>query len=341
MSTTEPIAVRADPPAVLELPPAHLELTWRPLQLRDEPALHELLLEVQLADSSHTRCSIPEVHELLAGADLQRDSLGGFDGAGTLRAYALVDVPPGGVRVLQAHLDGAVHPRWRGRGIGRATLAWMEGRGRQKLASSGQDLPARLAVRVEPDARDQRRLYAAAGFSPIRWYCELRRDLRLPLPAAPVPEGLALVPWRAELDERVRLAHNEAATDCWGCEPASAESWSEHGAHFAPQWSQVALDDSGAAPEVVGYLMSGRYEQDWEALGYSFGRTDVLGVRRSWRGRGLGTALLATAMDSYRAAGMDYACLQVDTARPTDALPLYERLGFETGDGIVVYSVEI
>ena len=339
MSTSEPLAVRADAPAVLDVPPAHLELRWRPLQRGDAAALHALLDSIETADSARERQSLDEVVEMLTApmVDLNADSLGGFDDAGTLRAYGLVELRPGET-LLRALLRGGVDPHWRGRGIGRAVLAWVEGRGRQKLARAGSDLPARLAVMVEEGARDQRRLYAAAGFSPVRWYTTMRRALTTPLPEAPVPDGLRLVPWTDDLDEAVRLAHNEAFADHWGSEPLSPEAWGHHDAHFASAWSFIALtvDD-----DVAGYVISGRYPQDWPVLGYSCGFTDVLGVRRPWRRRGLAGALLVAAMRAYLADGMEYALLRVDTANPTGAVGLYERLGYEAAHGYVLYSVEI
>ncbi|HEY3436854.1 MAG TPA: GNAT family N-acetyltransferase, partial [Actinotalea sp.] len=179
MSVTRTIAERVDAPAVVELPPAHLELTWRPLKRPDAAAFFELIEAVEAADKSPERHSAEEVAAMLEGdwKDLERDTLAGVDSEGVLRAYALVEVRPGDTRTVRAFLSGAVHPAWRGRGVGRAVLIWAEGRGRQKLAESGKELPARLAAFVDERARDHRRLYAAAGFSPVRWYTTMRRDL--------------------------------------------------------------------------------------------------------------------------------------------------------------------
>ncbi len=335
--TIEPIAVRANPPVVLDLPPAHLELSWRPLHAGDAGQLHALMSAVEAADESPARTSLPMVEEMFTESwrDMQRDSLGGFDGTGVLRAFAIVSVRPGDLRTVRAFLQGGVHPAWRGRGIGRAVLAWLEGRGRQKLVESGKELPARLAVFVDEHARDNRRLYAAAGFSPIRWYTEMRRDLADPLPEVTI-DGVRVEPWRPELDEAVRLAHNEAFADHWGSEPRTPEDWT-HGPHFVPEWSFVAL----AGDEVVGYTLSGRYEDDFAVVGYSFGYSELLGVRRAWRGRGVAVALLAGAMAAFKADGMAYAVLGVDTANPSGAHGLYERLGYQVVHGEVLYSVEI
>lgn len=339
MSTLEPIAVRADAPTVLDLPPAHLELTWRPLQLADAPALHALLQAIEEADAAPQRESYDEVVDLFKGAwkDPHRDSLVGLDADGVPRAYGIVEVRPGDTATVRAFLRGGVHPRWRGRGLGRAVVTWLEGRGRQKLVEAGKDLPARLAVYVDEAARDQRRLWAAAGFSPIRWYTDMRRDLAAPLPEAAPPAGVRVVGWTPELDDAVRVAHNETFSDHWGSEPQTPETW-EHDSHFVPSWSFVALTEDD---EVAGYLVSGRYEQDWEPLGYTCGYTELLGVRRAWRGTGLASALLRRAMEAYRADGMEYASLGVDTANPSGAHGLYERLGYEATHGQVLYSVEL
>ena len=335
----EPLAVRADPPDALDLPPAHLELVWRPLQAGDLDALESLVSTVEDADRAPVRTSRAELEEIFGEPwrDLQRDSLGGVDGDGDLRAYGLVTVRPGDQRTVRAFLAGTVHPQWRGRGIGRSLLAWMEGRGRQKLAESGKDLPGRLAVFVDEEARDQRRLYAAAGFSPIRWYTQMRRDLSDPLPRVAPPEDVRVEPWSEAVDEAVRLAHNEAFADHWGSEPRAPEDW-RHGPHFVPGWSFVARDDAG---DVVGYALSGRYDQDFDVQGYSFGYTDLLGVRPAWRGRRVAVALLSATMAAFRDDGMQYAMLGVDTANPSGAHGLYQRLGYEPIHGEVLYSVEI
>ncbi|MCV2396482.1 GNAT family N-acetyltransferase [Actinotalea sp. M2MS4P-6] len=335
-----PIADRADAPAVLELPSPHLGLTWRPLTMDDVPQLHRLIGALEVADGVPRRSSEAEVAMWLRmpGHALPTDSLAGVDHTGQLRAYGLVEVRPGDETCLRAFLDGGVHPEWRGGGFGRALVAWMEGRGRQMLAASGRTGPARLAAYVDESARARRQLYAAAGFSPIRWYTDMRRDLAQPLPEAPLPEGARVETWSAELDDLVRLAHNEAFRDHWGSQPHSAETWQTwwQGPHSVHEWSLVALDDAGT---VVGYLMSERVGA--ELQGFDSGVTALLGVLRPWRQRGLASALLVEAMRRYREGGMPYATLDVDADNPSGALGFYQRLGYERTHGSVLYSVEI
>jgi ribosomal protein S18 acetylase RimI-like enzyme len=53
-----------------------------------------------------------------------------------------------------------------------------------------------------------------------------------------------------------------------------------------------------------------------------------LAVRRPWRKRGLGSALVAGSLRAFAAAGFPYAALGVDAENLTGALAIYERLGF-------------
>jgi ribosomal protein S18 acetylase RimI-like enzyme len=338
-----PLAERARPPATLDLPPARLGLRWRPLTEADVPELHPLLTAIEEADGAPFRTDVDEVAEKFQGAwkDVPRDTLGGVDTDGRLRAWACVEVRPGDAHTVRAFLEGGVHPQWRGRGVGRALLAWQEGRGRQKLAASGKDLPARLVLFVEDDAVATRRLAGAAGFTARRHYRCMRRDLAGPLPQVPPLEGLRIVPWSPDLDDAVRLAHNDAFRDHWGSEPATPESWTGGRSKFAPAWSSLALDDSGDRPVVAGYALSNRYEQDWAVQGFTSGYTATLGVRRAYRRRGVAPALLAASMAAFRADGMQYAELDVDSENPTGALGLYTRLGYEVVHGSAMYSVEL
>ncbi|GMA31460.1 GNAT family N-acetyltransferase [Litorihabitans aurantiacus] len=101
------------------------------------------------------------------------------------------------------------------------------------------------------------------------------------------------------------------------------------------------MDRSSDRVRIAGYLISGRYEQDWDALGYTVGYTDLLGVRKEWRGRRVATALLGAAMRAYAASGIQYAGLGVDTDNPTGAFGLYERLGYEATRGSALYTIEL
>jgi ribosomal-protein-alanine N-acetyltransferase len=58
-------------------------------------------------------------------------------------------------------------------------------------------------------------------------------------------------------------------------------------------------------------------------------------VRESWRGRGLGEALMRHALEAFMARGMPAVELKVH-AENERAVRLYERLGFRTIDTLDV-----
>lgn len=344
MSVTEsrsPIAVRAQAPAEVRLPSDAHGLTWRPLSVADVPDLTGLVTRIEEADAEPFRTSHDEVAERFDGdwRDPSRDTLGGADASGALRAWAQVNQPPGDTRVVRAFLEGGVDPQWRGRGIGREVLAWQVDRARQMLAASGKDLPGRIGAYASEQATSTVALLRSAGLEPIRYYSDLRRPLETDLPDVPTPAGVRIVAWSDDRDEDVRRAHNETFASHWGSEPRTADEWQRGRSHFAPQWSLLALDE--ATDEVAGYLLVGKFEQDWEIAGYSSGYVELLGVRPAWRRRGIAPALLATVMQRLRADGIQYAELGVDTENVSGALGLYTSLGFTPFHRSTLFTIEL
>ncbi len=341
------LAARAAAPAVLPEPAAAgaASLTWLPVRPGDIPVIAELVGRVEEADASPHRTGEAEVAEWFAGdwADPALDARIGLDDEGTPRAWTHVVCPPADVQTRRAFLTGGVDPLWRRRGAGRALVAWSTARARQRLATasahSGAEAPGRIATVLEEDHEVAARLYAAEGFTPVRYYTVMMRDLAEPLPVPRALDGLRVVPWTPELDDAVRLAHNEAFADHWGSEPQTPETWRFGASTFAPGWSRAVVDD--ATGEVAGYAMSSRPERDWALAGRTYGYTERLGVRRAWRGRGLAVALLADVMAAMRADGMQDAGLDVDTANPSGAHTLYASLGYRPTRTTVMTSIEL
>jgi len=67
------------------------------------------------------------------------------------------------------------------------------------------------------------------------------------------------------------------------------------------------------------------------------GYVDELFVRRPWRGRGLGRALLLCECAELRSRGLPRAYLGVDEANPTGARHLYESAGFASSRGATYF----
>jgi mycothiol synthase len=71
------------------------------------------------------------------------------------------------------------------------------------------------------------------------------------------------------------------------------------------------------------------------------GWVDVVGVRRPWRNRGLGLALLRHAFAEYHRRGVRKVGLSVDAESVTSAPRLYGRAGMSVKSSYVIYVKEL
>lgn len=340
---------QADLPVLPDTP----GLTWRGLSSADFQPWYELVRRVQDHDEEHERVRRSDLEVLTRQpwVDLSADFRAAVDDDGVFRAVGRNAFRPGATQTLAVTLVGAVDPTWRGRGLGRVLLAWQRSRATQNIADlrsadpKAADLPARIGCYVETHITSRSRLLKAAGFRPTRWFSELRRELRpdVPAPAQATWPGLEVRPFAEDLSERVRLAHNEAFADHWAPNPHTPDSWRTNMVDdeaFRPQMSYVVVDVTRVDEPVVAYVLNVEYTSDWEAQGFTEGYTEVLGVRREWRRRGLATHLLELSAARFAAAGHPYATLGVDTDNPSGASDLYRSMGYRPAHDTTYWSVD-
>jgi ribosomal protein S18 acetylase RimI-like enzyme len=339
-------------------PSVDLGLTWRAITLDDIDIWHELVGAIEDRDRPSERLDRDDlIEELTSGShkDPARNSLIGVDAGGTARAFGNMDVYPGAT-LRRVFLGGGVHPEWRRRGIGGEVLRWQTARAREALteqetADSGAALiPWRIIASHEEHLTDRNALFDAAGYVAIRWFHDMVRPLggdAAPIPEITVPENLHLAQWTSELDESVRLAHNDSFAGHWGSQPRDDDMWKESVTEhrtFRRDWSRVAVDPTkpspGGDPTIAGYLAAHAYPQDWPAKGYSQGWVSLIGVRHAWRGRRLAAALLAENMRCLETDGIDAAGLNVDTGNTSGALNLYRAMGFAVEHTFVAWALE-
>jgi mycothiol synthase len=71
------------------------------------------------------------------------------------------------------------------------------------------------------------------------------------------------------------------------------------------------------------------------------GWVNELGVRQSWRRKGLGTALLKTAFYEFYQRGKQRVGLGVDASSLTNATKLYEKAGMHITKQFDTYEMEL
>lgn len=162
----------------------------------------------------------------------------------------------------------------------------------------------------------------AAGFGPVRHAFQMRIELTDDIPEPVWSDGLFLRNYRDGEVDRVYEAVKDAFQGHWGFHPEPLEDWRvltvEHPSFDPSLWWLVEDGDEIAALTLNRWYLSGDPE---------FGWVDVLGVRERWRRRGLATSLLQHSFRDFLARGATRVGLGVDTANPTGAVQLYERVG--------------
>jgi mycothiol synthase len=228
--------------------------------------------------------------------------------------------------------DGYVHPNFMGNGIGTAMLRALEERARKEMELA--DPEQRVFIRNAMSIGDtvSRRMHENEGYKAIRffWRMEITLDEAPPTPIW--PDGIELRPFELERHNyAVHLAHEEAFGDHWGHTPHTYDDWKHrmNNEEMDPSLWFIAWDGD----QIAGYALN-RYR-------HGNGWVGTLGVRRPWRKRGLGLALLYHSFAEFHKRGTPVISLGVDAASQTGATRLYQKAGMHVAAEYVNYEKEL
>lgn len=236
---------------------------------------------------------------------------------------------------------GRVDPRYEGLGIGTYLLSWAEARAKRAL----DEVPAefRFAPRVGTfqQAEGSKRLFEDMGYQRIRTSYNMRINMDVPPPAPVWPEGITLKIYNPETDlEAVYRADIEAFRDHFGYVEEPFEQGLERFKHFMtgyegfdPNLWFLAMDGE----DIAGVCLCRKEAYDNPEVGF----VNTLGVRRPWRKRGIGLALLLHAFGEFYRRGQRKAGLGVDAENLTGALRLYENAGMHVHRASDIFEKEI
>ena len=211
---------------------------------------------------------------------------------------------------------GVVHPGHRGRGIG----AWLLARIQQRASDLLTGVPsARLRHAVNAGDRAAAAMLAASGLHPVRHFWHMQLDLVAGFQPGPTPAGIRI----SGIDPRVHLpaVHavlEEAFADHWGHHREPLDRWAQEQTG-SPSYDPTLWLLATEGGEPVGALTA--------SVAGDHGWVDQVGVLASWRGRGIGAALLRRSFAMFAGRGLRRVLLSVDAENPTGATRLYERVG--------------
>lgn len=304
----------------------------RPATRNDAEALTALGNLLAVVDDTDERQTVEDLLEEweTPGFVLERD-VRLVESAGTLIGWVSVflsAMPRDGE--INVHVSGGVHPDHRGRGVGTALVTWGVELGRQRALEEFPESTPALMGWGRQESSDAAELLANLGFKPARWFTDMRVELegwsdpsgrteddpRGRVPNFTLPDGDS---------EAVRLAHNDAFRDHWGSSESTPERWESFRGRRVnrSELSRIAVDPSVDPLDAVdAYVLS----EEWEP-GELY--VALVGTRRRARGRHLATELLADVVRAAQKAGMTRVDLGVDSASPTGANGVYERVGFK------------
>lgn len=229
--------------------------------------------------------------------------------------------------------DGCVHPDFRGLGIGTSLLEKVTERANAEMELSEPGVRVFLQTAIINEDAAGHTLLQAEGYSPIRYFWRMEIKLPEAPPAVTFPDNIELRPFvKDEHAVSVWQADNEAFRDHWGSHDSTFEDWAHRkfgNPNFDPALWMVAWDGN----QVAGFSQN-RYRKGVGWIG-------PLGVRRPWRKKGLGLALLQYSFGEFYKRGMTTIGLGVDASNPTGATRLYQRAGMYVASEFVTYEKEL
>jgi mycothiol synthase len=302
-------------------------LSWRPIEAEDVPACAVLLAAIEQVEQTGDVFGEEDLLETFRdpGRDYPRGSICVLDGDAMV-GYCCLSASGSAGQAHQMSQYGGVHPAYRRQGIGGRLLDWAGLAAVPLHEERYRGLSLSLAGWCPAGDPGASALYASRGFRPVRWFHLMGADLTAAGLSAPVPAGVQIAPFTAELAEDARLVRNDAFRDHRQTDQMTPGEWAYFLSYdsFRPAFSYLAYDGT----EPLGALIGRQYDADAELTGILDLYIALIVTRRPARKRGIASALLSRALADARSAGFTAASLYVDADTPAGACGLYQRAGF-------------
>lgn len=298
--------------------------TVRPPRQDDAEAVCQLVIACDIEDFGAPDFDLGELLDMWAGFDLENNVWIVEDEEKTIVGYAFLEEDS----EEKLFSYGFVLPSARGKGVGATLLEHIENRAKALSACSG--LKKRLQNLIPTLRDDAQSLLDLRGFTPVRYFKRMSIIMELAPAKAQFPAGITVKIFDPNRDEQdVYDAYVESFSDHWDFAAPAYDTWLERTKlqSFKPEWWFVARDEK---EEVVGVALC-RMREDTLFI-------NQLGVKKSHRGLGLGFSLLHHTFYCSFVAGQPTVSLGVDSANPSGAYRLYEKVGMKPVHEVTLYE---
>jgi len=313
--------------------PAAAGVTLRPPRPEDAAAVADLMNACSVDDIGIPDTTVAQVERWWRqpGFDTRTDAWVAETRDGRVVGYIQVESEGEGGDI---QLDGYTHPKFVGKGIGGRLIDAAERHAVDVAARRGVRPPVKVLHATWADTAPSRFL-RARGYAFARCFLRMRVDFDGPPPAPAWPEGIGVAGFVPDRDERAfHDCVEEAFEDHWRHSPRPFDEWRAHKIAQEPDYDGSlwfrAMDGDRMAGAVIARP---RGFEEKEAAWVS-----DLAVRRPWRGRGIGMALLLHEFGALYERGIRAVMLSVDADSPTGATRLYERVGMRVVRRIDVFE---
>ena len=258
---------------------------------------------------------------------------------GEMAAY--IEVWTTGKPPIHPWIWGRVDPNYEDKGIGTWLLHWAESRALRVLSTLPNELRFAPRLGIWRQAEKPKKLFEDFGYQYIRSSYHMLIEMDVPGPEPEFPDGITLRTFHPEMDAKaVYRADIDAFRDHFGFVEQPFEEGFQRFKHFMidcedfdPSLWFLAMDGD----EIVGVNLCRPNAFDDPDMGW----VGSLGVRRQWRKRGIGLALLRHSFHEFYRRGKRKVGLGVDAQNLTGALRLYENAGMRIHRAFDNYEKEL
>jgi mycothiol synthase len=298
------------------------EFTVRPPRLADADAVAQVTSALDASFDVEQTEQPDDIRDEWRDLDLTRDAWV-WERDGRIVAYAAVFARGEDKRLI---VDGYVDPEYAGHGLGTAIAETTERRARERGV-------AQLENGVLGNDARAADLLRSRGYRDVRHFYRMRIELDEFPPEPKWPEGFEVSVFDSAEAREFHDALEDGFAEEWGHTEEPFEAFAKRRLaeeRFDPSlWTTVRADG-----EIAAVLIA-----DWKRHGEA-GWVGSVTVRKPWRRRGLGEALLLRSFGQFYERGERVVQLGVDAENP-GATRLYERVGMSVSFEAVIYAKDL